>query len=108
MNEEIIRGSSVKVAFIVGSIEGLVFLHTMPTTYKFQKYCPLGAIAKQPLLDERKHIELICVDHNNVRKTFANIRKLSQYKAELLLLITCIQDTRYFIYQSRVPKVIQT
>lgn len=37
MNEEIIRGSSVKVAFIVGSIEGLVFLHTMPTTYKFQK-----------------------------------------------------------------------
>lgn len=58
MNEEIIRGSSVKVAFIVGSIEGLVFLHTMPTTYKFQKYYPLGAIAKQPSLDERKHKEL--------------------------------------------------
>lgn len=103
MNEENIRGSSLKVAFIVGSIEGLVFLHTMPTTYKFQKYYPLGAIAKQPLLDE-----LICVDQHNVRETFANNRKLSQYKAELLLLITCIQDTRYFIYQSRVPKVIQT
>lgn len=88
MNEEIIRGSSVKVAFIVGSIEGLVFLHTMPTTYKFQKYYPLGAIAKQHSLDERKHTELICVDHNNIRETFANNRKLSQYKTELPRLIT--------------------
>lgn len=88
MNEEIIRGSSVKVAFIVGSIEGLVFLHTMPTTYKFQKYYPLGAIAKQHSLDERKHTELICVDHNNIRETFANNRKLSQYKTELPQLIT--------------------
>lgn len=66
MNEEIIRGSSVKVAFIVGSIEGLVFLHTIPTTYKFQKYNPLGVIAKQPSLDERKHKEL-------------NMRRSTQY-----------------------------
>lgn len=35
-----------------------VFPHNMPTTYTFQEYSPLKAIAKLPSPDKRKHTEL--------------------------------------------------
>lgn len=37
-----------------------VLLHIMPTTYSFQEYSPLRAIAKLPSPDKRKHTDQSC------------------------------------------------